>query len=217
MGYLLPASYTAYGLAAGTPDELITLASALIEAYCRRPTLMAAQYVERLRFTAGAQTGRLSYGPLYAGAVTGVRVRYAKGRRGDSADLGTDIAGGLVINGGFANGLDANAGYEIAAAFGLPGSWSTLDPATLDVYAGPREITFPTNILGLGCNEAEVTYTAGFTVVPTQVMAACAQAQPALSVKSSRLDTLQMSYFGQTLLDAGVRAMLAPYVAERLS
>jgi hypothetical protein len=221
MGYLQPAQYEAYGLDAGTADELVAMASALMEAYCRRPSLLAAQYVERLRFTAGSQTGRLSYGPLAAGAVTGVRVRYARGRRGETADLGLGFGAG---NGtGYPAALDAEAGYQIAAAFGLPGTWTTLDPATLDVYLGPREITFPTNVLGLGYNEAEVTYTAGLTTIPDTVMAACAQivrnaqAQPALTVKTSRLDTLEMQYFGQTLIDDGVRRMLAPYVAERLS
>ena len=69
MGYLLPAEYELYGLGAETADTLVTMASGLMEAHCRRPTLMAAQYTERMRLTAGAQTGRLSYGPLMDGAL----------------------------------------------------------------------------------------------------------------------------------------------------
>ena len=95
--------------------------------------------------------------------------------------------------------------------------------STIDVYAGARELTLPANLLGLAYNEIEVTYTAGFVTVPEQVQAACAQivvnalATPALTVKSSKLDTMQMQYFGQTLIDDGVRMMLKPYVAERTS
>ena len=205
MGYLLPAEYEAYGLAAETADELVTMASALMEAHCRRPTLLAAQYVERIRLTAGSQTGRLSYGPLYDGALIGVRVRYAKGRRGEYADLSADRAMGL----------------QIATAFGLPGTWSTLDVTTIDLYVTARELTLPVNFLGLGYNEAEVTYTAGFVTVPVRIKVACAQivknaqTTPALNVSMSRLDTMQMEYFSGTLIDDGVAALLAPFVAEK--
>src|ERR1017187_9759339 len=118
MGYLLPAEYVAYGLAADTTDDLVAMASALMEAHCKRPTLMAAQYTERIRLTAGSQTGRLSYGPLSTGALIGARVRYAKGRRGEYADLN----------------LNQQMGLQISTVFGLPGTWSTLDVTTIDVY-----------------------------------------------------------------------------------
>ena len=206
MGYLLPAEYVAYGLPAETSDGLVTMASALMEAHCRRATLMQAEYVERVRLTAGAQTARLSYGPLLDGALVGVRVRYARGRRGEFAD----VSGyGLL-------------GYQIATAFGLPGTWSALDPTTVDVDVAARELTFPANFLGIGYNEVEVTYNAGFVTVPYQIKVACAQvvtnamATPALNVKSNRLDTLQMQYFSGVLIDPGVQAMLAPYMAEKL-
>lgn len=206
MGYLLAAEYEFYGLGAETADALVGIASGLMEAHCRRPTLMAAEYTERMRLTAGSHTGRLSYGPLLDGALVSARVRYARGRRGEYADVG--------VRGEF--------GAMIATAFGLPGTWTSLDVTTIDVYAGAREITFPASFLGLGYNEAEVVYTAGLATVPNQVKAACAQivknaeATPALNVKSSRMDTLQMQYFAGSLLDEGVRAMLKPYVAEKL-
>ena len=63
------------------------------------------------------------------------------------------------------------------------------------------ELTFPENLLGLAYNEVEVTYTAGFVTVPSAVKVACAQivknaqATPAMNVKSSRMDTMQMQYF----------------------
>ena len=63
----------------------------------------------------------------------------------------------------------------IATAFGLPGMWTDLDVSTMDIYQGAREITFPRSFLGLGYNEAEVVYTAGFVTVPDQIKAACAQ------------------------------------------
>lgn len=206
MGYLLPAEYQAYGLAADTADDLVAMASALMEAHCRRPTLMAAQYTERIRLTANAQTGCLSYGPLAAGALISARVRYAKGRRGEYADFNQN----------------QQLGMQIATAFGLPGTWSVLDVTTIDLYPNAREVTFPANFLGVGYNEAEITYTAGFVTIPDQVKFACVQivknalATPALNVKSSRLDTMHMEYFAGTLIDDGVRSLLKPYVAEKL-
>ena len=206
MGYLLPAEYVAYGLAAETTDDLVAMASALMEAHCKRPTLMAAQYTERIRLTSGAQTGRLSYGPIYVGALISAQVRYAKGRRGEFADLN----------------LNQQMGLQISTAFGLPGTWSSLNVTTIDIYETARELTFPANFLGLGYNEAEVVYTAGFVTIPVQVKVACAQivknaqATPALNVKSSKLDTMQMQYFSDNLIDDGVRALLKPYLAERL-
>ena len=79
MGYLLPSEYVEYGLGAETSDAWVTMASALMEAHCRRPSLLVTQYVERMRLTVGAQTVRLSYRPLAAamGAsspLVGVRV-----------------------------------------------------------------------------------------------------------------------------------------------
>jgi hypothetical protein len=203
MGYLLPAEYEAYGLSAETTDALVTMASALMEGYCRRGTLMAASYVERIRLTAGAQTARLSYGPLLDGALASVRVRYARGRRGESLEM-------------------LGIGWQIATAFGLPGTWSSLDVTTLDVDVSARELTLPVNLLGIGYNEVEVTYAAGFVTVPYQIKVACAQivknaqATPALNVRSSKLDTLQMQYFSGVLIDPGVQSLLAPYVAEKL-
>ncbi len=82
-------------------------------------------------------------------------------------------------------------------------------------------MTFPANFLGLGYNEAEVTYTAGLVTVPAQIKFACAQivknaqATPALNVSMSKLDTMQMEYFAGTLIDDGVRALLKPCMAER--
>ena len=156
MGYLLPAEYEAYGLAAETSDGLVTMASALMEGYCRRQTLMAAQYVERLRLTTGSQTARLSYGPLLAGGDHGGSGAVHAWAAGEFADL-------------------QGYGFQIATAFGLPGTWSALDVTTVDVDAPVRELMFPANFLGIGYNEAEVTYTAGFVTVPYQIkVALCA-------------------------------------------
>ena len=78
------------------------------------------------------------------------------------------------------------------------------------------------NLLGLNYNEVEITYTAGLDPVPPAVKFACAQivrnaqATPALNVKSSKMDTLQMQYFSGSLIDANVQILLAPYVAQRI-
>jgi hypothetical protein len=206
MGYLLPTEYVQYGLTAETTDDWVTMASALVESYCRRPSLLVTQYVERMRLTAGAQTVRLSYRPLAAAAgagsaLVGVRVRYARPRRGELSDPFRE---------------------QIAWAFSVPGSWNALDVTTVDVNTATAELTFPVNFLGLDYNEVEVTYTSGLVTIPAAVKVACvqivknAQATPGLNVKRSRMDTMQMEYFSGSLIDPQVKMLLKPYVAERL-
>ena len=202
MGYLLPADYVAYGLSADTADAWVTTASTMIEAYCRRPTLMSASYTERMRIPLKAQTVRLSYTPLIS--VNAVRAQYAR------PGYGEDFFGDYVYQTGF------------ATAFALPGQWVDVDPTTLFVSLPTGEFRFPWNIMGMRYSEAEVTYTAGFTTVPTTVQVACAQivrnaqTTPGLNVKSSKMDTLQTQYFSDSLIDSQVQALLRPYVAERL-
>ena len=159
MGYLLPAEYEEYGLPADTNDGWITTASALMESYCRRPTLLANQYVERMRLTAGSQSVRLSYMPLAivapaTSALVDVQVRYGLPRRGEQPDP--------VL-------------AQIAWAFSVPGSWSELDPNSVDINEDTGELIFPRNFLGLGYNEVKVTYTAGLITIPAAVKVACAQ------------------------------------------
>jgi len=201
MPYLDPSEYEAYGLATDTPGDVVQLASTLIDSHCRRNTLLAAQYMERIRLTAGAQSVRLSYLPLAENPLVSVRVRYGRPRRGE---------------------MQETMLTQAAWAFSIPGSWSTLDPATLDVDLATGEVTFPANILGIAYNEVEITYTAGFSSAPPALKTACAQvvrnaqATPALNVKGSRIDTLQMQYFSGSLIDDNVRTMLAPFVAQKV-
>jgi hypothetical protein len=206
VGYLLPAEYVQYGLTAETTDDWVTMASVLMESYCRRPSLMVTQYVERMRLTAGAQTVRLSYRPLAAAAgatsaLVDVQIRYGRPRRGELPDPYRE---------------------QIAWAFSVPGSWNELDVNSVDVNETTAELTFPINFLGLNYNEVQVTYTSGLTVIPDAVKVACvqivknAQATPAMNVKSSRMDTMQMQYFSGSLIDPQVQALLRPYFAERL-
>src|SRR5436309_3146409 len=62
----------------------------------------------------------------------------------------------------------------------------------------------------------------GFTTPPSSLKSACAQvvrnaqATPALNVKGSKVDTLQMQYFSGSLIDASVQKLLVPYVAQRV-
>jgi hypothetical protein len=202
MGYLLPADYVAYGLSADTADAWVTTASTMIEAYCRRPTLMSASYTERMRIPLKAQTVRLSYTPLVS--IDAVRAQYAR------PGYGEDFFGDYAYQTGF------------AAAFALPGQWVDVDATTLFVSLPTGEFRFPWNIMGMRYSEAEVTYTAGFTTVPPAVQVACAQivrnaqTTPGMNVKSSKMDTLQTQYFSDSLIDSQVQALLRPYVAERL-
>lgn len=206
MNYLDPSEYEAHGLEATTPLAWITAASALIDAHCRRPTLDVAQYRERARLDGGRNTVRLSYLPLATVApaptpIVAVLARYGVPRRGEEL---------------------AEAAQEIARAFSLPGSWTTLDAATIEFSAETGEITLPANALGLTFNELDVTYNAGFSDVPRPVKVACAQivrnaqATPALNVRAGSLDRMHLEYFSDTLLDPTVRTLLAPWVAQKL-
>jgi hypothetical protein len=206
MGYLQPTQYESYGLSPDVTDDWITVASAMIDAHCRRLSLNPTQYTERLRLQEGSQTVRLSHLPLTPIApatapLVSIQARYAKPRRGQ---------------------LVYPLQEEVLWAFSLPGSWTTVDPSTVDFVADTGELTFPLNIMGLPYNEVEVVYTAGLATIPDAVLSACAlivknaQSTPGLNVKSSRLDMMQIQYFSNTLIDGAVQQLLAPWVANRL-
>jgi len=200
MNYLQPSEYSNFGLDAATNEAFVTASSRLIEAHCRRATLAPQAYTERHRLASGRNTLLLTHLPVIS--LTSARGRFAKPRRDESQ------SNDLVI--------------AISGAFGLPGTWTDLDVTSFDL--GPRtgEVSLPAHPLGLAYNEVELTYTAGFAALPDAVKFACAQivrnaqATPALNVKASALDRMQMEYFSDSLLDAGVRTLLAPYVAVRL-
>jgi len=202
MGYLLPAEYAEFGLSADMADAWVMAASAMMEAYCRRPTLCTASYTERMRVPLEAQTVRLSYGPLVS--VDTVKARYVRPNRHE------ELYGDLALQSIF------------AAAFAVPGQWVTVDPSTLEVSLPTGEFRFAWNVMGLRYSEAEVTYTAGLATIPDAVKVACAQvvknaqATPGFNVKASKLDTLQTQYFSGSVIDSQVAALLRPYVAERL-
>ena len=202
MGYLLPAEYAEFGLSAETAAAWVTAASAMMEAYCRRPTLNTASYTERMRVPLEAQTVRLSYGPLVS--VDTVQARYVRPNRHE------ELYGELALQSLF------------AAAFAVPGQWVTVEPSTLELSLPTGEFRFAWNVMGLRYGEAEVAYTAGLATIPDAVKVACAQvvknaqATPGFNVKTSKLDTLQTQYFSGSVIDNQVAALLRPYVAERL-
>ena len=206
MGYLQPTQYASYGLSSDVSDDWITVASAMIDAHCRRVSLNPTQYTERLRLVEGSQTARLSHLPLASIApatspLVSIQARYAKPRRGE---------------------LVYPLQEEVLWAFSLPGSWTVIDPTTVDFVSGTGELVFPLNIMGLPYNEVAVTYTAGLTTIPDAVLSACAlivknaQATPGMNVKASKMDTMSMQYFSSSLIDATVQQLLAPWVATRL-
>jgi len=202
MGYLLPAEYKDFGLSEDTKDAWVTAASAMMEAYCKRSTLNVASYTERMRVPLAAQTVRLSYGPLVS--VDAVQARYVRPNRHE------ELYGEMALQAIF------------AAAFGVPGQWVTIDPASLEVSLPTGEFRFAWNVMGLRYGEAVVTYTAGLAVIPYNVKVACAlvvknaQSTPGFNVKSSKMDSLQTQYFSGSVIDAQVASLLRPYVAERL-
>lgn len=197
MAYLQAAEYAAYGLSADTPDAWVEAASSMMEAYCKRSSLLSATYTERLRVSRPWGTAQLTYGPVTA--ITAVQARYAPR---------PEVQDGLLL--------------EWALTFGTPGQWITVDPSTVVLDGVTGEIRMPWNLLGMRYSDVEVTYTAGPDSVPGAVKVACAQivknaqATPGLNVRSSKLDTLITQYFSDSLLDSQVQALLRPFVAERL-
>lgn len=205
MSYLDASEYGEYGLDPAVPDAWVEMASTMIDAHCRRPTLNVAQYTERLRVLPGARTVRLSYLPLATIApatspVVSAQGRFAQPRRGEVNEFLESVATVLQI----------------------PGTWTAIDPATLDYFADTGEVNAISTMLGFTFDELQLTYNAGWAVVPEAVKHACAQivrnaaATPALNVKTSKVDALRVDYFRDSLLDEGVREMLAPYVAQRV-
>ena len=208
MNYLAAEEYQNYGIEATTPASWVAAASSLIDAHCRRLTLGAMQYTERIRLTPGRNSVRLTYLPLatpqgQSAPITSAKGRFATPRRGE--DLTSwDVA------------------QEVAAAFALPGTWIDIDTSRMDWFADTGEVSWLANPLGLQFQEVEITYTAGFATIPDTIKFACAQivrnaqATPALNVRASSLNSMHLEYFADTLIDASVQAMLAPYVAQKV-
>ncbi|MFT4114394.1 MAG: hypothetical protein QM649_16630, partial [Silvibacterium sp.] len=65
-------------------------------------------------------------------------------------------------------------------------------------------------------------YTAGLATIPDPILCACAQivknaeAAAGGNVKQAKMDTMTIQYFSNSLIDANVEAMLAPWVSTRL-
>ena len=206
MNYLDATEYLTYGLDAATDSSWVTAASAIIDAHCRRATLGVNQYEERLKMPPEVNTVRVSYLPLATVApatspIVTLQGRYGIPRRGEWPYPEMSL--------------------EFALVFALPGSWTTIDPASIDIWADSGELTFPVNALGLFFNEVDVVYNAGLATIPASVKVACAQivknaqVTPALNVKSGQIDRLRLDYFGDTLVDETVRSLLEPWVARK--
>lgn len=206
MNYLSPSEYQLYGLDATTAPALVGAASSLVDAHCRRASLAVTRYEERIRMLPDRNTARLTYLPLLAAApatspIVSARGRYSTPRRGEWP-------------------LD-DLRLDAALAFGLPGSWSDIDPVVVDFDAITGELTLPLSVIGIWFSEIDIVYTAGYDVIPEGVKYACAQitrnaeATPAVNVKSGSVDRMRMDYFAPDLLDASVRSLLAPFVAQK--
>ena len=201
MNYLQPSEYSNFGLDAATNEAFVTAASRLIDAHCRRATLAPQAYTERHRLASGRNTLLLTYLPVIS--LTSARGRFAKPRRDESQ------SNELVI--------------AISGAFGLPGTWTDLDVTSFDLDVRTGEVSLPAHPLGLAYNEAEITYQTGLATISDDVKTACAQivkniaAVPAMNLKSSRIDKLKIEYFSDSLIDASVQKLLAPYVAQKVA
>jgi hypothetical protein len=205
MSYLDASEYEEYGLDPAVPDAWVAMASTMVDSHCRRPTLNVAQYTERIRVLPGARTVRLSYLPLATVApgttpIVSANGRFAQPRRGEVDEFAESIATVLQI----------------------PGSWTAIDPTTLDTFADTGEVNTISTILGFVFDELELTYNAGWATIPEAVKHACAQivrnasSTPALNVKMNKVDNLRVDYFKDSLIDDSVAELLAPYVAQKV-
>ncbi len=207
MAYLSGDEYTLYGLEATTPDSLVSAASDLIDAHCRRSGFGIAEYTERFR-VGRSRTVRLTWLPLIAMDGAGSPIVQARGRymgtRGDCAE------GAALVN-------------ELAQVFATPDVWFNVPASSLDVDTRSGEVIVCGGPLSPALSDLEVTYTAGYSEVPQAVKQACAKlvknalATPALNVSRQQIDSMYVQYFADSLIDADVRQLLAPFVAQRLA
>jgi hypothetical protein len=207
MAYLSADEYTLFGLEETTPDSLVSAASDLIDAHCRRNGFGITQYMERFR-VGSSRTVRLSYLPL--ASVDGVSSPIVQARgRYSRRDLG--LAGSTEL------------ATEVAQVFTSPSTWISVSPNSLDLDAASGEVIVLGGLLSPALGDLEVTYTAGYNVVPQVVKQACAKlvknalATPALNVSKQRIDRMYLEYFADSLVDTDVQRLLAPYVAQRLA
>jgi hypothetical protein len=207
MAYLSAAQYALFGLEEATPDSLVSAASDLIDAHCRRNGFGIGQYMERFR-VGRSRTVRLSYLPLASPDGVASPIVLARGRY---TQRGGEWAGAMEL------------AAEVAQTFTAPYTWFSVPINSLDVDLQSGEVIVCSGLLAPVLGDLELTYTAGYLVVPEAVQQACAKlvknalATPALNVSKQKIDTMYLQYFADSLVDADVRRLLAPYVAQRLS
>lgn len=207
MAYLSADEYTLFGLEETTPDSLVSAASDLIDAHCRRNGFGVAQYMERFR-VGRSRTVRLSYLPLASADGVSSPIVLARGRY---LKHGGDWAGSTEL------------AQEVAQVFSTPAGWTSMSADSLEVDAQSGEVMVGVGLLSPAPGDLEITYTAGYNIVPQAVKQACAKlvknalSTPALNVSKQRIDRMYLEYFSDSLVDADVKRLLAPYVAQRLA
>jgi hypothetical protein len=111
---------------------------------------------------------------------------------------------------------------ELAEIFGVPGQWTAISADIIDFDVMTGEVSLLRGPWGMPFNEVEITYTAGLDPIAEPVKHACAalirnaQATPALNVRLSKLDQMQLEYFSNSIVDDTVRQLLAHYVARKV-
>jgi hypothetical protein len=207
MAYLSADEYTLFGLEETTPDSLVSAASDLIDAHCRRQGFGITQYMERFR-VGRSRTVRLSYLPLASADGVSSPIVQARGRYLSSAGEWSQIAELATV---------------VAQAFTTPNLWVSVPVSSLDLDAQSGEVLVCGGLLSPALGDLEVTYTAGYNTVPQAVKQACAKlvknapATPALNVSKQRIDRMYLEYFADSLVDTDVKRLLAPYVSQRLA
>src|SRR5208337_2299495 len=124
MAYLSADEYTLFGLEETTPDSLVSAASDLIDAHCRRKGFGIAQYMERFRL-GRSRTVRLSYLPLASADGVSSPIVQARGR---------------YLRAGREWSPQTELAAEVAQVFATPNTWINLAADFLDLDTSSGEV-----------------------------------------------------------------------------
>lgn len=121
--YLTAAEFPAYGLADSTDPALIRVASDLVDAFCRRASILVAQYSERTKLPDSQPVTRASYTPLAIAEGAQTPFLSVRARHGMPRGSGSD-----------------SSLAELLLPFGGPPAWVDLDPSVVDYQSETGEI-----------------------------------------------------------------------------
>lgn len=216
--YLDPAEYEDYGLDPNIPDSVVASACRMINRYTKHLTsatvattgvvngLWSGSYIEIKNLKIDSNVIRLPYRP--STSITAMRGRQKRNRRSDPPDA-----------------YDPSMQYSGVSALTGIAPWITIDPAqAMLLQNGQCEV--PYHYIYGKFAEVEVTYLAGYTVIPEHIKEATAKLARELpvdyldmsmaNVKSITESKHQLTRFDATFLTDDVKELLRNDIAKGL-